>query len=85
MSPRPSPPRSEPLKIERLRPAVLRVTLHAFELSTVMAAARWAAEGGEGELTEQARDQLRQVLASYDAEIRGQDEPGDGRSGEAAT
>lgn len=73
------------MKIKRLRPAVLRVTFHAFELSAIMAAARWAAEGGEGELTEEARDQLRQVLASYDAEIRGQDESGNGRAGEAAS
>ena len=28
--------------------------------------------GAEGELTEEARDQLRKVLDSYDSEMRGQ-------------
>lgn len=58
------------MTIERPRPTVLRVTLHAYELSALVAAARWVAEGAEGELPEEAVDQLRQVLESYDAEVR---------------
>lgn len=71
------------MKIERLRPAVLQVTLHAVELSALVAAARWAADGAEGELPEAARDQLRTVLASYDAETRGLDGPGSTPAGAA--
>lgn len=58
------------MTVERLRPTVLRVTLHAYELSALVAAARWVAEGAEGELPQEASDQLRQVLDDYDAEVR---------------
>lgn len=56
--------------IERPRPAVFRVTLHAYELSALVAAARWVVEGAEGELPPEAVNQLRQVLENYDAETR---------------
>ncbi len=58
------------MKIERLRPAVFRVVLHPYELSALVAAARWVVDGAEGELTEEARAQLRKVLNDYDGEIR---------------
>jgi hypothetical protein len=58
------------VKIDRIRPAVLQVTLSAYELSALIAAARWAAEGSEGEMAPDAMAQLRQVLASYDAATR---------------
>jgi predicted DNA-binding transcriptional regulator YafY len=58
------------MRIERPRPNVFRVTLHAYELSALVAAARWVGEGAEGELPKEARDQLQQVLESYDAETR---------------
>lgn len=56
--------------IERIRPTMLRVTLHAYEMSALVAAARWVVEGAAGELPEEARDQIQHVLKSYDAEIR---------------
>lgn len=52
-------------------------------MSALVAAARWVADGAEGELPEDARDQLRKVLASYDAETRGQDGSGSTRAGDA--
>jgi hypothetical protein len=58
------------VRLERPRPTVFRVTLHALELSALVAAARWAAEGAEGELPPAARDQLREVLDRYDSEVR---------------
>jgi hypothetical protein len=58
------------LKIERVRPAVLQVTLSAYELAAVMAAARWVVEGAEGEMAPEAVEQLRQVVAGYDAATR---------------
>lgn len=54
------------MKIDRLRPTVLRVTFHAYELSALVAAARWVVEGAEGELSPEVQDQLRQVLENYD-------------------
>jgi hypothetical protein len=62
------------LKVERPRPAVFRLTLHAHELSALVAAARWAAEGAEGELPREARDQLRTVLDGFDAALQRQGE-----------
>ena len=63
------------MTVERLHPTVLRVTFHAYELSALVAAARWVAEGAEGELPKEAVDQLRQVLGNYDAEVRRLDAP----------
>jgi len=58
------------MQIERLRPTVLRVTLHAYEMATLAAAARWAADGAEGELSPETREQLDDVLAGYDEALR---------------
>lgn len=58
------------MQIERLRPTVLRVTLHAYELATLAAAARWAVDGAEGELNPEIREQLDDVLAGYDEALR---------------
>lgn len=58
------------MKIKRTRPTIFEVTLHAYELSALIAAARWVVEGAEGKLEEKAVEQLRQVVESYDAEAR---------------
>jgi hypothetical protein len=70
------------LRIESSQTGSFRVTLHAYELSALVAAARWAVEGAEGELSPGAREQLRKVLSSYDDELRrvastGRAEPGE--------
>jgi hypothetical protein len=57
------------MKLERPRPAVVRVTLSAWELAALIAAARWAVEDGQGEVTVAAREQLERVLANYDRAI----------------
>ena len=56
------------MKIERERPTVFKVTFHTYELSALFAAARWVVEGAEGELSEEAREQLQKVIENYDAE-----------------
>lgn len=58
------------MQIERLRPTVLRVTLHAYEMAALTAAARWVADGAEGELSPKVREQLDDVLAGYDSALR---------------
>lgn len=58
------------MTIERVSPMVLRVTLHAFELSALVAAGRWIVKGAEGEVPDDAVAQLRQVLESYDREMK---------------
>ena len=56
------------MQLERIGPGGFRITLHGYELATLVAAARWAAEGGKGELAPDARQQLIDVLESYDRE-----------------
>lgn len=58
------------MQLERIGPGLLRVTLHAYELATLTAAARWAVEGGQGELAEEPRARLGAVLESYERELR---------------
>jgi len=58
------------MKVDRIHPTTFQVTLHAYELATLVAAARLIVEGAEGELTEEARLQLQTVLADYDQAFR---------------
>jgi hypothetical protein len=39
-------------------------------MAALIAAARWVAEGAEGEIAEEAVDQLRQILANYDENLQ---------------
>lgn len=56
------------MTIEQLKPTVLRITLHTYEIAALVSAARWVTEGAEGELPEEAVEQIRDVLNNYDAE-----------------
>ena len=51
------------MQLERVRPSVLRLTLHAYELAALIAAARLVAQKGEEELPEEAAQQLRQAVS----------------------
>jgi len=57
------------MKLERIRPTVLRATLHAYELAAFVAAARYVVAAAPEEIPEAAREQLRGLLADYDAEL----------------
>jgi hypothetical protein len=56
------------MRVARLRSTTFELTLSAFELASLVAALRWAATGGQGELTAEAKAQMERVLASYDRE-----------------
>ena len=58
------------MQLERMRPTVIRMTLHAYEATALITAARWVAEGAQGELPDDALEQLREVLANYDDALR---------------
>lgn len=45
---------------------VIRMTLHAYEATALITAARWVADGAKDELPDEAVEHLREVLASYD-------------------
>ena len=54
------------MQLERVRPMVIRMTLHAYEATALITAARWVAEGAKDDLPDEAIEHLREVLASYD-------------------
>jgi ribulose bisphosphate carboxylase small subunit len=58
------------MHIERIRPTVLQITIHSYELAALIAAARWVCEGATGDLSPEAVTQLQRILADYDAEFR---------------
>jgi hypothetical protein len=55
------------VKLERRSPTVYRITLHAYELAMLVSAARWAAEGGVGEMSGEARAQLQDLVDAYNS------------------
>jgi AhpD family alkylhydroperoxidase len=54
------------VELTRVRPTVLRATLHAYELAALMAAVRYIVESGPTEIPDEAREQLRGLLADYE-------------------
>lgn len=58
------------MKLERVRPTAWQVTMHPLELAALISAARWVDDGADGELSAEARGQLRQVLENYDQAIQ---------------
>jgi hypothetical protein len=68
------------MQLERVRPGVFQATLHAMELSALIAAARLVVEE-ESHLPAEATQQLTEVVKSYDdAVIRLNREPPGPRS-----
>jgi hypothetical protein len=55
--------------VTRVRPTVFDLRLHATELAALMAAVRWAVEGGPESLPADARDELRRILSRYDEQL----------------
>lgn len=58
------------MELDRVRPTVLRMTLHAYELAGLMAAARYVVDSAPPEVPDGAREQLRGLLADYDEGLR---------------
>jgi hypothetical protein len=59
------------MNIERMNLTVLRITLHTYEMAALISAARWVTEGAEGNLPDEAVDQIEKVLESYDTAKQG--------------
>lgn len=57
------------MKLVRPSPHLVQLTLHVYELAALVSAARWAAEGGGGELAPEARESLARLLRDVDAAI----------------
>lgn len=54
------------MRIEKGRGQIFNLTLSGYELAALISSARWAAEGAEGQLNEEAVIHLKQVLKNYD-------------------
>lgn len=57
------------MQLARVRPQVLQLTLHATELSSLIAAARLALAESAGGMAPEAREHLQHVLDAYDAQV----------------
>ena len=62
--------------LEEIRPATFQITLHAYELAALVAAARLTLETPDSALTRDARVQLQTVLDSYEDALRRKERPG---------
>lgn len=62
------------MKVERLRPTVLRITMHVYEVAALMSAARWIAGGAQGEVPEELRGQLGEIVDRYDSGLQRQED-----------
>lgn len=68
------------MRLERIRPTVLRATLHVHELAALMTAVRTVVDGAPEEVPQEARGQLRTLLEDYDEQVRHLGaQPGTGR------
>lgn len=57
------------MQLERLRPAVLRGTFHVYELSALVAAARYVVDSAPADVPDESLAQLRQLLSDYDRQV----------------
>jgi hypothetical protein len=58
------------VKLERVRPTVLRATFHAHELAALIAAVRYVTELAPPDMPAESVSQLRQLLGDYDQQVR---------------
>jgi len=57
------------MKVERGHTNFYRLTLSSHELAAFVSAVRWVSEGAEGELTDDAKDNLKLLLKNYDHSV----------------
>jgi len=58
------------MELDRVRPTVFKVTLHAYEMAGMMAAVRYVVDSAPAAVPTAAREQLSALLADYDEGIR---------------
>ena len=52
--------------IEEKRKGIYQVTLSGYELAALVSSARWVVNGASGKLSDEALEQLGQVVAGFD-------------------
>ncbi|MFJ6569974.1 hypothetical protein ACIQNU_21385 [Streptomyces sp. NPDC091292] len=58
------------MELERLRPTVVRVTLHPYELAALVSAARYVTETAPEDVPGDSLTQLATLLKDYDTQLR---------------
>ncbi|AXK32862.1 hypothetical protein DVA86_09575 [Streptomyces armeniacus] len=58
------------MELERVRPRVLRGTFHAYELASLVTAARYVVDRAPADVPVESLDELRHLLADYDDQLR---------------
>ncbi|PBC75571.1 hypothetical protein BX265_0239 [Streptomyces sp. TLI_235] len=59
------------MELERIRPTVLRATFHAYELASLVAAARYVVDTAPDDVPAESLAQLGALLADYDRQLHG--------------
>ena len=58
------------MRLERVRPTVLRATFHAHELAAPIAAVRYVADLAPEDMSAESVRRLRQLPGDYDQQVR---------------
>jgi len=57
------------MRLERIRPTVLRMTVHSYELATIIATLRWMADEPPRDVPAESLQMVHHLLADYDREL----------------
>jgi hypothetical protein len=63
------------MRLERIRPAVLRMTVHSYELATIIAALRWMVDEEPQDVPAESLQMVRDLLADYERELSRLNDP----------
>ena len=63
------------MRLERLRPTVLRITVHSYELATIIATLRWMVEVKPEDVPAESVQIVRTLLTDYERELAHLDDP----------
>jgi hypothetical protein len=63
------------MRLERIRPTVLRMTVHSYELATIIATLRWMVEKEPEDVPSESVHMVRALLADYESELSRLDHP----------
>ncbi len=58
------------MQIKKGQRNIFQITMTGYELATLISSARWIVEGAKGDLTLEAKNNLKQLLDNYDKETK---------------
>jgi hypothetical protein len=63
------------MRLEKLRPTVLRMTVHSYELATIIAALRWMVDKEPQDVPAESLQMVNNLLADYERELSHLNDP----------